>query len=163
MSSPEHFHLFGSVYLTLLHDRDVAGSNTGKKKTLPTDHFCIDSLCEADSFKNYFGPSNLKRAFDFCRILETQILVSKLPIVLTVFADSKLVTRAAFLVGAYMIVVLDMDIWPVMDKINAFDTLMTPFTDVLGGSRPSSFGLHIQDCLKALFRARNLEWVDFGP
>ena len=28
---------------------------------------------------------------------------------------------------------------------------------------PSSFGLHIQDCLQALFRAKNLDWVDFGP
>ena len=111
------FHLFGSVSLTLLHDNNVASSNTENKMTLNANHFCIDGLCEADSFKNYFGPSNLKRAFDFCRILETQILVSKLPIVLMVFADSKIVPRAAFLVGAYMIVVLEMDICTVMDKI----------------------------------------------
>ena len=163
MLSSDNFHLFGSVYFTLLHDNDDAICNRESSATLHAHHFCIDNLCEADSFQNYFGPSNLKRAFDFCRILETQMLVSKLPVVLTVSADSKIVTRAAFLIGAYMIVVLEMDVCAVMDKINSFDTIMTPFTDVLGGSKQSSFGLHIQDCLLALFRARNLEWVDFGP
>ena len=162
MLPPDHWHMFGSVYLTLLRDTDGAICMRDSAN-LQVHHFCIDSLCEADSFQNYFGPSNLKRAFDFCRILETQMLVSKWPVVLTVSADNKIVTRAAFLLGAYMIVVLQMDYCAVMDKIISFDEMMTPFTDVLGGSKPSSFGLHIQDCLQALFRAKNLDWVDFGP
>ena len=162
MPSPEKWHMFGSVYLTLLQDND--GANCERESlNLQVQNFCIDSLCEADSFQNYFGPSNLKRAFDFCRILETQMLVSKLHIVLTVTAENKIVTRALFLVGAYMIVVLKLDYCAVIDKIKSFDEMMTPFTDILGGSKPSSFGLHVEDCLKALSRAQHLEWVDFGP
>ena len=155
----DYHHMFGAVYLSILQDQEEDACKRESHSSF--NSICIDNLCQEDSFQNYFGPSNLKRAFDFCQIIETQVLVSNQPIVLKVSADSKTLTRAVFLVGAHMIVVLKMEVCTVIEKINSFGQMMLPFTDVLSGFKPSSFGLHIQDCLHALFRAKDLEWVDF--
>ena len=150
--------ILDSVYLAFLCD-DMGMLRNDKDLTC----VCIDSLCADSPFHDYFGPSNLKRAFDFCQMMETQMLISKMPIILTVSADGKLITGAIFLIGAYMILKLEMDVDSVMHKIDSFRETIMPFTDVLCGPRKSSFELDIKDCFQALFRAKSLNWVDFGP
>jgi cell division cycle 14 len=125
--------------------------------------FCIDTLCSDNSFYDYFGPSNLKLAFDFSQMMETQMLISKAPIMLTVSAENKLITRAMFLIGAYLIVMLNMGIDSVMEKVDSFNEMILPFTDVLSGAKHSEFALDVKDCFGALVRAKSLNWVDFGP
>ena len=104
--------MFGPVYMSVFRDDEM--SFRGEE----FNHFCIDSLCTEDSFQHYFGPSNLKQVFDFCRIIDTQMLISRLPLLLIVSADNKIVTRAVFLVGAYMIVVLKTEVTHVISKIS---------------------------------------------
>jgi cell division cycle 14 len=127
------------------------------------NYLCIDNLCSQSSFRDYFGPSNLQKAYDFCQILETQLQISKRPIALTASTDSKIMTNVIFLVGAYMTVVLNLHVQTVMDKVESFGKTILPFSDVLSGSNKSSFSLFINDCFGALKKAKDLEWVGFGP
>jgi cell division cycle 14 len=154
-----HHHLFGSVYLVLLFDED----GEVRQKNPDFNYFCIDNLCCDDSFKDYFGPSNLKKAFDFCQILETQLQISKRSLALAVSTDGKILTNTVFLIGAYMIVVLNLDAQTVMDRMESFGKMILPYSDVLNSTKFSGFGLFINDCFGALTRAKHLGWVDFGP
>ena len=151
-----HQHLFESVYLLLL-----SGDGDSKAVCDPSYyHFSIDGLCKENHFREYFGPSDLKTIYDFCQILDTQQQISKKPVALTVSAEDRIVTKALFLVGAYMILMLDMDEVNLADR---FQGSIVPFGDVVHEDKGSEFGLDLQDCFAALSKAKDLRWVDFSP
>ena len=80
-----------SLHLTLLN-------GDGGSSLINTDFhgICIDSMCEDSPFTDYFGPSNLKRVFDFCRMLETEMVISKVPVALVISADERCLPEPCF-------------------------------------------------------------------
>ena len=155
----KYHHIHASIYLSLLPG--------DQEKSIEYDprfcYFCLDNLCEDNTYKKYFGPSSIRRVFDFCRFLETQQQISDEPIVLISSEDSRVATKALFLIGACLVLIYDFDAQSVIDRIQPFIKDAIPFTDVLSSATDLNFRLHLQDCFAALTRARSLQWVDFGP
>ena len=119
------------------------------------------SLCANNRYQDYFGPSDLSKIFDFCNILDTQQEISRKPVALTASADDQTMTKALFLVGAYMILCLDND-EPTSVFAAQFAEKIIPFKDILNDHIASHIRLPLQDCLTALSIAKDLKRVNFG-
>ena len=148
--------MFGRVHLALSPD-------IPEGIDLNSSCVCIDDFCAGNYLGEFFGPANLSKIFDFCQMLEKQTLISKLPIVLHISVDEKIISNAVFLLGAYMILILEVKMDTVIEKINSSWWTILPFpNDLIASTMPQSF-LHIQDCLWAIHKVKTLEWLSFAP
>jgi cell division cycle 14 len=126
-------------------------------------YFTLDDRICYIGFADDFGPMNLGSIFQFCELVDSELMThGPKPVALYCSSESRELTNAVFLMGAYMITKLAFDdIAAVADKFRAALPLLTPYRDVTPG--PRNFSLYVQDCWKGLLRAQQLGWVDFGP
>ena len=112
-------------------------------------------------FDHYFGPPNLGFVCRFCQKLSAQRIARTKSILAVLSSDNPAwLTNKVFLLGAYMILQLGSDVPSVIRILEPFTPLLVPYCNSPVGS--ASFDLHVQDCLWALFRAREVGWSDIG-
>ena len=105
---------------------------------------------------------NLGMIFRFCQLIDDKLQQdsSERPVALVVEPDPKKQTNAVFLLGAYMILRLGMEVNEIEQTFASMQDQILPFCDVCPG--PQMFDLHVSDCWRALARAKAEELVDFG-
>ena len=121
----------------------------------------IDDLVKYDSFCEDFGPVNLGCTFRFCKTLR-EILVSdiNLDVMVVSSQENRSLTNCVFLLGAYMIMILDLSAGVVYGRFESLHKNLKTFRDVSPGAQ--NFHLHLQDCWQGLWRAKQLAWIDFS-
>jgi cell division cycle 14 len=109
-----------------------------------------------------FGPLNLSCIVDFIRALDQELADhpdSK--ITLCIDEGRRLLTNAVFLLGAYMILKLNMSPQDVCKRFSWLDPhRLAPYRDA-SFQRPD-FSLRLIDCWKALARGKELEWFAYS-
>ena len=112
-----------------------------------------------DSFRDDFGPMNLQATMIFSERLHSILSAHpKQSIALHCALNNEDVTNAAYLIGAYMILHLDMTSEEVERRL--CDPLLQhliSFRDVSLG--PQTFHLHLCDCWAGLWQADQLGWI----
>ena len=128
----------------------------------------IMTIIEMDGFMTYegfaddFGPLSLASAFQFCRALDEHLEDISINFLgLQCVNESRAITNAVFLIGAYLIMRRDCGIDNVMAICEPVTDLLVPFQDVSRG--PQNFDLRVQDCWGGLVRAKRLGGVDCSP
>ena len=120
----------------------------------------IHELVHYEPFCDDFGPFNLACTFRFCKALRTvldsgterRVVVISLP-------DDRSLTNGVFLLGAYMIMMLGLDIEDVSVRFQGLERHLKAFRDVSPGAQ--NFQLMLCDCWRGLLRAKQLAWVNF--
>ena len=117
------------------------------------------SLIRYSALCDDFGPMNISSTIRFIKLLETERTNhpdSK--IVYCVGGSRRELTNAVFLLGSYMLLQLDMT----PDQVStSFDWLPPQATEDFRDATfaTAEFGLTLQDCWRALGKARELGWV----
>jgi cell division cycle 14 len=75
--------------------------------------------------------------------------------------DKSKLTNTIFLLGTYMIMMLDFSPDQVEAKLEPFAKRIATYCDISPGKQ--NFHLHVRDCWAGMWRAKSLSWVDFGP
>ncbi len=125
------------------------------------DYFCVEPHLVYVAFADDFGPLNLGSIFRFCHALDDRIqqeLARKL--ILHSSKDIETVTNTVFLVGAYLIMRRDYTVDQVVTACLGIVSDIAAYRDVSPGVQ--TFFLRVQDCWGGLWRAKALQWVDFG-
>ena len=148
-------HVFGRVHLI---------ESSCEPSILPRDsrfeYFSLDDgSVRYTALEDDFGPMNLGKVYEFCEIIDQKLKQTNLLVALVSPCDSKDLTNAVFLLGAYMVMLLDNDVPAILAYLDTLLKKTIPFKNV---SRVSSnFGLYVQDCLAGLQKAKCLGWIDF--
>ena len=112
------------------------------------------------SFCDDFGPMNLSSIVDFIEQLDNEVSSYRdSRIVYCVAAGRRALTNAAFLLGCYMLLKLDMTSQDVSDSFDWLDD------DSCEGFRDATFNPHpfrltLDDCWRGLERGKKLRWVE---
>jgi len=136
----------------ILHDRDT--------------YYFSSELHEAyEPFCDDFGPVSLATVFEFCMLIHDKLSDDRISGRLICYYAEKRVdfrTNAAFLLGAYLILVHEYRPAEIMELLEGAGTCaFLPFRDATH-VRPSTFDLTLLDCFKGLQRAVSAEWFDLG-
>ena len=107
-----------------------------------------------------FGPVNLACTFRFCEIVRREANAERPKNVVVVSdTDSRFLTNAVFLLGAYMIMILDHNPDDVSAHFMSLHDQLASYRDVSPGLQ--NFHLQLVDCWRGLWRAKSLCWVNF--
>ena len=141
--------------------QDVLFIAQGGVKSLDLKEYRIinASHFEYFAFCDDFGPLNMSCVIRFIELLnsETSSFPSKKIIV---YAESgrRALANAAFLLGAYLLIQLDMPLADVLGRFSWADaSLVQPYRDATYAD--SDFPITLADCFSALARARSHGWV----
>ena len=125
-------------------------------------YFDVDQDVEYVGFADDFGPLNLGSVYSVCEIIDSKRNEHPdAPLALQCKPDAHSVTNTVFLVGSYMIMRRGDEVSAVVEALSPILSLTVPYRDVSPG--PQNFSLHVEDCWRGLYRAKNLAWVDFSP
>ena len=107
-----------------------------------------------------FGPMNLACTFRFCQIVlkATRSDLSQSVVVVS-DPDVKSMTNAVFLLGAYMMMILDQHPKKIYRHFKTLRSRLASYRDA--SSSDQSFHLRLYDCWQGLWRAKKLCWVNF--
>ena len=150
---PSHHRVLGRVYL-------VTGCDTEPDTDPRFDYFEVDDLLVGTEWSDYFGPVCMEGIHKFITLLKSKLQGSdpdRLIGMRTSVDDPELMTNAAFLLGAYMII--EGEFKPLEVSTRFSDLKFLSYTDALGNA---DFGLLLIDCWEALYRAKQLKWIDRG-
>jgi cell division cycle 14 len=113
-------------------------------------------------FCDDFGPVNMASVVDFIKRLQSEIESFPTSKIIFVVDDGRrALTNAVFLLGAYMILKLEMSACKVAEKFSWADsTKVEPYRDATF-SKPD-FHLHLLDCWRGLERGRSLGWIRYA-
>ena len=120
---------------------------------LTTDDITYDAFCDD------FGPMNLLSIIRFIQALDQQADdgVSD-SIVYVTDSGPRALTNAVFLLGAYMLIMLDMAPGAVAERFAGLDpALMEPYRDA--SYSPPDFRLSLLDCWSGIHRAIAHRWL----
>uniref|UniRef100_A0A8C6LNL0 Cell division cycle 14B n=1 Tax=Nothobranchius furzeri TaxID=105023 RepID=A0A8C6LNL0_NOTFU len=155
-----------SRYIELIKDQLYFAILQQKIKSTADRHcFCIDEELAYENFYADFGPLNLAMFYRFCCKLTKKlksITISRKRIIFYTCGDQKKQANAAYLVGSYAVMHLNM-----MPE-EAYGLLGIPqCSNYATFSRDASFGtcmynLGILDCLRAVHKAVQYSWLDFS-
>ena len=123
--------------------------------------FTLDERILYQPFCQDFGPMNLGAVHTFCeslRIRLEQSLHRQLALVTT--PDEIDITNAAFLLGAYMILMMGAQPPDAAAAVAPLQDRLLSFRDVSPGEQ--NFHLHLIDCWEGLWRAKQEGLVDFS-
>ena len=123
-------------------------------------YFSVDGVLEYVGFCDDFGPLNLGAVHNFCTIVDNQLKLSSRSVVMKTIPEQKAITNAVFLIGAYMIMKLDMSLPEIQDRLADFFPLMVSYRDISRGEQ--NFHLQARDCWEGLQKAKELQWIDFS-
>ena len=136
-----------------------------KSENIPSNVTCISldaTISCYTPFCDDFGPMNLSTVYSFCKLIETQRAKDESKnTILTVAAEVRAVTNAAFLLGAYMIMHLSYSPDAVSKSFVPMQRWLLSYCDVSPGT--PSFRLSLTDCWEGLWRAKQLSWASFAP
>jgi hypothetical protein len=149
-------HIFDSFHLvsSLLQPEEL--------ETVNIHLFRIDGVLSYISFSDDFGPMNLGSIYQFCNIVESELL--KRPGDKTGLFSSlrtRDLTNAVFLIGAYLIMKRN---WLASDVEKCFEPIndmLASYRDVSPGAQ--NFSLYVRDCWEGLWRSKCLGWANFDP
>jgi cell division cycle 14 len=110
-------------------------------------------------FCDDFGPMNFASIAKFVYAIEQEIVRSKTnALVVTAEKGRRSLTNAAFLIGAYLVLKLDMEANDAAKCFDGFDPeLFEQYRDATFAS--PEFRLHLVDCWKGLRRAHKKAWL----
>ena len=119
---------------------------------------CIEYYAYCDDF----GPMNMSAIIEFVKLLDAEITnFPECNIVLCPSDGKRALTNAIFLLGAYMILKLDI---PPSDVVLSFRWLdpasIESYRDATYA--PPTFRLHLIDCWRGLHKGKQLGWVGYG-
>ena len=142
--------IFGRFYL-------IASDSAG----ISSKRFVLVDVCDLryDGFRDDFGPMDLEATLKFAN--RAQLKMTAHPssdIAILVSTDRKELTNAVYLIGAYMVLQLDMDFDEIERRVCApLRHHLLSYRDVSVG--PATFLLHLRDCWGGLLRAKRLGWI----
>ncbi len=121
---------------------------------LTTSNFIYDAYCDD------FGPMNFLSIVNFIQALEQKANNEVTPeaIVCVAASGPRALTNAAFLLGAYMLLMLDKTPVAAAECFDGLDpTLFEPYRDA--SFNPPDFGLTLLDCWRGIHRAMSYGWL----
>ena len=146
------------IYLSQGHEMP---NYPGFCSVLTMDNIKYDSFCDD------FGPMNLLSIINFIQILDHQADDDVSDAIVFIADDGpRALTNAAFLLGAYMLIMLEMDPSAVAERFAGIDPArLEPYRDA--SFDPPDFGLSLADCWGGIYRAMAHGWLarpaQFGP
>jgi cell division cycle 14 len=150
-------NVFGDFHLCVGH-ASVDEELSGNSHVFSIDDSILSSYVP---FCDDFGPMNLGTVYSFCEIVDVEIQGhSNQNVIMQTSSDSRSLTNAVFLVGAYMVMKLDKSVQQAEDALSYFVNRLLSFRDVSPG--PQNFKLYVRDCWEGLHKAKQLSWVQFG-
>ena len=142
-------HIFDRVHLlTYYEDRPSFEHRPNFEYLCPLD----DSQARADSV----GPPDLGRVFDFCQTLENRLQSTDRLLALLTPIDVKSFRNTMLMIGAFIVMMLEQDLATTM-------RFLDPILSSHQGSpeQIAATYIRLQSSLGALFRAKQIGWVDF--
>ncbi|KAM6965019.1 dual specificity protein phosphatase CDC14B isoform 2-T2 [Aplochiton taeniatus] len=133
------------------------------KSTADRHCFCIDDELSYENFYADFGPLNLAMFYRFCCKLTKKlksITLSKKKIVFYTCGDQKKQANAAYLIGSYAVMHLQMTPDETYNLLLSRNATYLSFRDASFGA--CMFNLNILDCLRAIHKALQFDWLDFS-
>ena len=122
----------------------------------------MEKLAQYIPFCEDFGPMNLASIYRFCKTVEQRLQEDvDSEIVVVTFSDKRSVTNTVFLLGAFLIMMLDRHPSEISIMFQGLRGKISPFRDVSPGVQ--NFDLELIDCWGAIWRAKRLTWVSFEP
>lgn len=132
------------------------------KSTAARHCFCIDEELSYENFYADFGPLNLAMFYRFCCKLTKKlksITLSRKRIVFYTCGDQKKQANAAYLIGSYAVMHLNMSPEEAYGLLVSRNSTYIPFRDASFGT--CMYNLNILDCLRAVHKALEFGWLDF--
>ncbi|XP_061755978.1 dual specificity protein phosphatase CDC14B isoform X2 [Nerophis ophidion] len=133
------------------------------KSTTERHYFCIDEELAYENFYADFGPLNLAMLYRFCCKLTKKlksITLSRKKIVFYTCGDRKKQVNAAYLIGSYAVMYLNMTPDEAYSLLVSKNCTYIPFRDASFGT--CMYNLNILDCLRAVHKALQYGWLDFS-
>ena len=129
-------------------------------------YFFSSELHEAyEAYCDDFGPVNLGTVYSFCRLLQQKMSDARLSKrIMCYYAerDIRLRTNAAFLLGAFLVIVMGLSPEDAVKPLEALGPCaFLPFRDATH-TRPSNFHLTLLNCMQGLKRAIAQGWFDLS-
>ncbi|XP_056275170.1 dual specificity protein phosphatase CDC14B isoform X3 [Pseudoliparis swirei] len=124
--------------------------------------FCIDEELAYENFYADFGPLNLAMFYRFCCKLTKKlksIMLSRKKIIFYTCGDQKKQANAAFLIGSYAVMHLNMMPEEAHSLLVSRNSTYIPFRDASFGT--CLYNLNILDCLRGVHKALQYGWLDF--
>lgn len=132
------------------------------RNTANSHYFSIDHELVYEPFFADFGPLSLSMVYRYCKSLEAKLTEPALMekrIIHYCGHDPKKRANAAFLVSAFMVVVVGRTAEAAHEPFRALYPPFLPFRDATSGS--CSFQLTVLDCLRGLEESIRHRWFDF--
>ena len=122
----------------------------------------VSQTVQYEAYCDDFGPLNMSSTIDFIRQLDAELDSFPDAKVMVCAEDGKrALTNAVFLLGAYMIIKLDMSPDEVARSFRWLDPAsIESYRDATYSS--PDFRLHLVDCWRGLAKGRELGWVSHG-
>ncbi|XP_062273092.1 dual specificity protein phosphatase CDC14B isoform X7 [Scomber scombrus] len=133
------------------------------KSTTERHCFCIDEELAYENFYADFGPLNLAMFYRFCCKLTKKlksITLSRKKIIFYTCGDQKKQANAAYLIGSYAVMHLNMMPEEAYSLLMSRNATYIPFRDASFGT--CMYNLNILDCLRAVHKALQYDWLDFS-
>lgn len=125
-------------------------------------YFCIDDALVYNPFWKDFGPLNMAMMHKFCKELEKLMKskkYNKYKIYHYTSTEKEKQANAAFLMGAFMIIVLKYNANKAWEVFKESGISFKPFRDAIMGE--STYKCTIKDCLNGLYFGIELGWYDY--
>ncbi|XP_077417199.1 dual specificity protein phosphatase CDC14B isoform X4 [Vanacampus margaritifer] len=125
--------------------------------------FCVDEELAYENFYADFGPLNLAMLYRFsCKLTKKlkSCTLSRKKIVFYTYGDQKKQANAAYLIGSYAVMYLNMTPEEAYSLLVSKNRTYIPFRDASFGT--CMYNLNILDCLHAVHKALHYGWLDFS-
>ncbi|XP_049619566.1 dual specificity protein phosphatase CDC14B isoform X2 [Syngnathus scovelli] len=168
-NSDIYIEISDQLYFAILHQKI--------KSTAERHCFCIDEELAYENFYADFGPLNLAMLYRFSCKLTKKLKVNRWPrmslnvsaqsftlskkkIVFYTCGDQKKQANAAYLIGSYAVMYLNMMPEEAYSLLMSKNRTYIPFRDASFGT--CMYNLDILDCLRAVHKALHYGWLDFS-
>ncbi|XP_008334251.1 dual specificity protein phosphatase CDC14B isoform X2 [Cynoglossus semilaevis] len=162
-NSGSEAELNSDVYMEITDQLYFAILQQKLKSTSERHCFCIDDELAYENFYADFGPLNLAMFYRFCCKLTKKlksITLSRKKIIFYTCGDQKKQANAAYLIGSYAVMHLDMMPGEAYSLLVSQNLSYIPFRDASFGT--CMYNLNILDCLLAVHKALQYGWLDFS-
>mmetsp|Transcript_96225 Transcript_96225/g.167114 ORF Transcript_96225/g.167114 Transcript_96225/m.167114 type:complete len:406 (+) Transcript_96225:108-1325(+) len=135
----------------------------------PTDtvrfhYFSIDDVLVYEPFFKDFGPLNLAMTYRYCKMVDEKLndpLLRQKKIVHYTSSDARKRTNAAYLIGAYMVIVKRLSADAAYRPLLSFSQSLIPFRDASANLNGNLFPLTVLDCLRGLQKSMEVGLFDW--
>ncbi|BES87319.1 Hypothetical protein NTJ_00124 [Nesidiocoris tenuis] len=161
LNEPLETHEFieGRLYFAVYRNKIIIDD------TEDTHFFNTDDLLVYTNFFEDFGPLNLGKLYRFCRILYGKLkgdaADNKRIVYWTVLTDAKR-ANAAFLIGCFAVILLDMSPREAIAILNRTKYKYKPFNDANMGNIVGENTIRLHDCLSSINKAFYFNLVNFA-